>query len=58
MVLEYAYSSTASRRSPRSIRTETKEPFASAIKGDVKSTLADGEHALIEMAMATDISTC
>jgi len=31
---------------------KTKEPFASVLKGDVKSALAGGEHALIEMAMA------
>jgi hypothetical protein len=30
-----------------------KEPFASVLKGDVNSALAGGEHALIEMAMAT-----
>lgn len=30
-----------------------KEPFASVLKGDVKTALAGGEHALIEMAMAT-----
>jgi hypothetical protein len=30
-----------------------KEPFASVLKGDVKAALAGGEHALIEMAMAT-----
>lgn len=30
-----------------------KEPFASVLKGDVKSALAGGEHALLEMAMAT-----
>jgi phosphoglycolate phosphatase-like HAD superfamily hydrolase len=30
-----------------------KEPFASVLKGDVKSALAGGEHALIEIAMAT-----
>jgi phosphoserine phosphatase len=29
------------------------EPFSSALKGDLKSALAGGEHALIEMAMAT-----
>lgn len=29
------------------------EPFASVLKGDLKSALAGGEHALIEMAMAT-----
>jgi phosphoglycolate phosphatase-like HAD superfamily hydrolase len=32
---------------------ETKEPFASVLKGDVNSALAGGEKALIEMAMAT-----
>jgi haloacid dehalogenase-like hydrolase len=31
----------------------TKEPFASVLKGDVKSALAGGERALVEMAMAT-----
>jgi phosphoglycolate phosphatase-like HAD superfamily hydrolase len=30
-----------------------KQPFASVLKGDLKSALAGGEHALIEMAMAT-----
>jgi len=30
-----------------------KEPFASALKGDVKSALAGGEHALLELVMAT-----
>lgn len=30
-----------------------KEPFASVIKGDLKSALAGGEKALLEMAMAT-----
>jgi len=30
-----------------------KEPFASMLKGDLKTALAGGEHALIEMAMAT-----
>ena len=32
---------------------KTKEPFASVLKGDVKTALAGGEHALLEMAMAT-----
>ena len=32
---------------------ETREPFASVLKGDVKAALAGGEHALMEMAMAT-----
>jgi phosphoglycolate phosphatase-like HAD superfamily hydrolase len=30
-----------------------KEPFASVLKGDFKSALAGGEHAILEMAMAT-----
>ncbi len=30
-----------------------KEPFASALKGDVKAAMTGGEHALLEMAMAT-----
>jgi hypothetical protein len=30
-----------------------KEPFASVLRGDVQSALAGGEHALLEMAMAT-----
>ena len=30
-----------------------KEPFASVLKGDLKTALAGGEHALLEMAMAT-----
>jgi phosphoglycolate phosphatase-like HAD superfamily hydrolase len=33
------------------------EPFASVLKGDVKSALAGGEHALIEMGMATHAGT-
>lgn len=32
---------------------EAKEPFASVLRGDVKTALAGGEHALLEMAMAT-----
>jgi heat shock protein HslJ len=32
---------------------ETQEPFASVLRGDVTSALAGGEHALLEMAMAT-----
>ena len=31
----------------------TRDPFASVLKGDVKAVLAGGEHALLEMAMAT-----
>jgi phosphoserine phosphatase len=34
-----------------------KEPFASVLRGDVKSALAGGEHALVEMAMATHAGT-
>jgi hypothetical protein len=34
-----------------------KEPFASVLKGDVKSALAGGEHALMEMVMATNAGT-
>jgi phosphoglycolate phosphatase-like HAD superfamily hydrolase len=30
-----------------------KEPFASVLRGDVKAALAGGEHALLELAMAT-----
>jgi hypothetical protein len=36
---------------------KTNEPFASVLKGDVKGALAGGEHALIEMAMATHAGT-
>ena len=38
---------------PQHTEWKDKEPFASLLKGDVKSALAGGEHALIEMAMAT-----
>jgi phosphoserine phosphatase len=38
---------------PRHPKWKTQEPFASVLKGDVKSALAGGEHALLEMAMAT-----
>ena len=31
----------------------TKEPFASLLKGDVKTALAGGDHALIDLIMAT-----
>ena len=34
-----------------------KEPFASVLRGDMKSALAGGEHALMEMAMATHAGT-
>jgi phosphoserine phosphatase len=38
---------------PQHPEWKTKEPFASVLKGDVKSALSGGEHALVEMAMAT-----
>ncbi len=38
---------------PRHPEWKEKEPFASVLHGDVKKALAGGEHALLEMAMAT-----
>ena len=38
---------------PQHPEWKEQEPFASVLKGDVKSALAGGEHALLEMAMAT-----
>jgi hypothetical protein len=38
---------------PRHPEWKDQEPFASVIKGDLKSALAGGERALMEMAMAT-----
>jgi hypothetical protein len=38
---------------PQHPEWKTKEPFASLLKGDVKTALAGGEHALIELIMAT-----
>jgi phosphoserine phosphatase len=38
---------------PQHPEWKEKEPFASILKGDVKSALAGGEHALLELAMAT-----
>jgi len=38
---------------PQHPEWKDKEPFASVLKDDLKSVLAGGEHALIEMAMAT-----
>ncbi len=32
---------------------QNKEPYASVLKGDIKAALAGGEHALVEMLMAT-----
>ena len=42
---------------PQHPEWKTKEPFSSVLKGDLKSALAGGEHALIEMAMATHAGT-
>jgi len=38
---------------PQHPEWKTKEPFASLLKGDVKTALAGGDHALIELVMAT-----
>ena len=38
---------------PQHPEWKDKEPFASALKGDVKSALAGGERAVLELAMAT-----
>lgn len=38
---------------PQHPEWNTKEPFASVLKGDAKSALAGGEKALLEMVMAT-----
>ena len=38
---------------PRHPEWKTKEPFALMLKGDVKSALAGGEHAVLKMVMAT-----
>ena len=38
---------------PQHPEWQTKEPFASLLKGDVKNALAGGEHALLEIVMAT-----
>jgi phosphoglycolate phosphatase-like HAD superfamily hydrolase len=42
---------------PKHPEWKGKEPFASVLEGDVKSALAGGEHALVEMAMATHAGT-
>ena len=42
---------------PQHPEWKDKEPFASVLKGDFKSALAGGEHALIEMGMATHAGT-
>jgi hypothetical protein len=38
---------------PQHPEWKDKEPFASVLRGDIKAALAGGEHALLEMAMAT-----
>ena len=38
---------------PQHPEWQTQEPFASLLKGDVKTALAGGDHALIELIMAT-----
>jgi phosphoserine phosphatase len=38
---------------PQHPQWKEKEPFAAVLKGDLRSALAGGEHALVEMAMAT-----
>jgi phosphoglycolate phosphatase-like HAD superfamily hydrolase len=38
---------------PQHPEWKEKEPFASVLKGDMKAALAGGEHALLEMVMAT-----
>jgi len=42
---------------PQHPEWKDKEPFASVLRGDVKTALAGGEHALLEMAMATHAGT-
>jgi phosphoglycolate phosphatase-like HAD superfamily hydrolase len=38
---------------PQHPEWKTQEPFASLLKGDVKTALAGGDHALLELVMAT-----
>jgi phosphoglycolate phosphatase-like HAD superfamily hydrolase len=38
---------------PQHPEWQTQEPFASVLKGDLKTALAGGEHALLELLMAT-----
>jgi hypothetical protein len=38
---------------PQHPEWKTKEPFASLLKGDMKGALAGGDHALLELVMAT-----
>jgi phosphoserine phosphatase len=42
---------------PQHPEWKDKEPFASVLKGDLKSALAGGEHALLELVIATHANT-
>ena len=42
---------------PKHPEWNNEQPFASVLAGDVKTALAGGEHALLEMAMATHAGT-
>ena len=42
---------------PQHPEWKTREPFASVLRGDEKSALAGGMHALVEMAMASHAGT-
>ena len=42
---------------PQHPEWKDKEPFASILKGDLKAALAGGEHALLELVIATHAST-
>jgi hypothetical protein len=42
---------------PQHPEWNTREPFASVLRGDVKSALAGGMHALVEMAMVSHADT-
>ncbi len=42
---------------PQHPEWQTKEPFASVLKGDLKAALAGGEESLVEMAMVTHAGT-
>ncbi len=41
------------RLAPQHPEWKSEEPFASVLKGDLKNALAGGEHALLELVMAT-----
>jgi phosphoserine phosphatase len=42
---------------PRHPEWKEQEPYASVLRGDLRSALAGGEHALLELAMATHAGT-